>query len=192
MTRLRQVLASAVLALALLFPGLASAQAQGTLAGTVLDPLGARVPGATVTLLGDQGLAWERTADEEGTYEFTDLTPGRYQVAVAALGFAPATSESTYVSAGSPVNVDVTVQIGPLLQAVLVTASAADLPQAQTGASVTVVDQATIEALNKPDLLEALRLVPGSQIQQTGARGGTTSMFIRGGSASFAKVLIDG
>ena len=192
MTRLRQVLASAVLALALLFPGLASAQAQGTLAGTVLDSLGARVPGATVTLLGDQGLAWERTADEEGTYEFTDLTPGRYQVAVAALGFAPATSESTYVSAGSPVNVDVTVQIGPLLQAVLVTASAADLPQAQTGAPVTVVDQATIEALNKPDLLEALRLVPGSQIQQTGARGGTTSMFIRGGSASFAKVLIDG
>ena len=55
-----------------------------------------------------------------------------------------------------------------------------------------MVDRAVIEALNKPDLFEALRLVPGSQIQQTGARGGTTSMFIRGGSASFAKVLIDG
>ena len=192
MTHLRHALTCAALSLALLLPGLASAQAQGTLAGAVLDPLGARVPGAAVTLLGDQGLAGERTADAEGTYEFTGLAPGRYQVVVDAAGFAPATSESTYVGAAGLVTVDVTVQIGPLLQAVLVTASAADLPQAQTGAPVTVVDLAAIDALNKPDLLEALRLVPGSQIQQTGARGGTTSMYIRGGSASFAKVLIDG
>jgi iron complex outermembrane receptor protein/vitamin B12 transporter len=182
----------AVLATTLLLPPFASGQAQGTLAGAVLDTLGARVPGATVTLLGNQGLAGERTVDVEGSYEFTGLTPGRYQVAVAAAGFAPSTSESTYVGAGGLVTVDVSVQIGPLLQAVLVTASAADLPQAQTGAPVTVLDQTTIEALNKPDLLEMLRLVPGSQVQQTGARGGTTSMFIRGGSASFTKVLIDG
>ena len=192
LTCLRCPLTYGALGVVLLFPGLASAQAQGTLAGAVLDSLGARVPGATVTLLGDQGLAVERTANGEGTYEFTGLAPGRYQVVVAAAGFAPSTSESTYVGAGSLVTIDVTVQIGPLQQAVVVTATAADLPQAQTGAPVTVVDRTVIEALNKPDLLEALRLVPGSHVQQTGARGGAASMFIRGGAASFAKVLIDG
>ena len=189
---LRYALTCAALAFALFIPGIAAAQSQGALTGTVLDPLGARVPGATVTLLGEQGRTGERTSDAEGAYEFTSLTPGRYQVVATAPGFSPVTSEPAYVGAGSRVGVDVTVQIGPLQQAVVVTAAAADLPQAQTGAPVTVIDRAAIEALNKPDLLEALRLVPGSQIEQTGARGGTTSMFVRGGASSFAKVLIDG
>ena len=97
-TDLRYSLMCAVLATTLLLPPFASGQAQGTLAGAVLDTLGARVPGATVTLLGNQGLAGERTVDVEGSYEFTGLTPGRYQVAVAAAGFAPSTSESLNVA----------------------------------------------------------------------------------------------
>ena len=190
----RHALTLGSLAFALAVPGIAAAQGQGegTLAGAVLDPLGARVPGAAVALLGEQGAARESTTDAEGAYEFTSLAPGRYQVVATAAGFSPVTSEPAYVGAGSRVSVDVTVQIGPLQQAVVVTAAAADLQQAQTGAPVTVIDRAAIEALNKPDLLEALRLVPGSQVQQTGARGSTTSMFIRGGASSFAKVLIDG
>ena len=191
LTGLRHALTSCALAFALI-PGVAEAQNQGTLAGAVLDPLGARVPGAAVTLLGEEALVRERTTDAEGAYEFTSLAPGRYQVVATLSGFSPVTSEPAYVSAGGRVSVDVTVQIGPLQQSVVVTTSAADLPQAQTGAPVTVVDRAAIEALNKPDLLDALRLVPGLQIEQTGARGGTTSMFIRGGASSFAKVLIDG
>ena len=192
LTRLRNALTCGALALALCIPGIAAAQGQGTLAGAVTDPLGARVPGAAVTLLGEQGLTGKHTADAEGAYEFAGLAPGRYRVTAKATGFSPATSEPVYVSAGSRVSINVTVQIGPLQQAVVVTAAAADLPQAQTGAPVTVVDRTAIEALNKPDLFEALRLVPGSQIEQTGGRGGTTSMFIRGGTSSFAKVLIDG
>src|SRR5262249_4517554 len=46
--------------------------------------------------------------------------------------------------------------------------------------------------LDKPDVLEALRLVPGAQVVQVGARGGLTSLFVRGGSSNFNKVLIDG
>jgi iron complex outermembrane receptor protein/vitamin B12 transporter len=88
--------------------------------------------------------------------------------------------------------VDATLQVSPLQQSVLVTAAATDISQAQTGAPVTVIDSTTLATLNKPDVLEALRLVPGAQVVQTGARGGTTSLFIRGGNASFNKVLIDG
>jgi vitamin B12 transporter len=180
------------LALTPLFAVVPLAQSQAALTGAVLDALGAPVPGAAVVLLAAEGAASERTTDADGAYAFTGLPPGRYQVMATAQGFAQMTSESVYVGIGSLVSVNVTLQIGPLLQAVLVTASASDLPQAQTGAQVTVVDRIAIEALNKPDLLEALRLVPGSQVQQTGARGGATSMFIRGGSSNFAKVLIDG
>ena len=109
-----------------------------------------------------------------------------------ASGFSPATSEPVYVGAGARVTVDVTLQVGPLQQAVVVTAAAAELLQSQTGAPVTVIDSTIIAAQNKPDLQEALRLVPGAQVQQTGARGGQSSIFVRGGNSNFTKVLVDG
>ena len=46
--------------------------------------------------------------------------------------------------------------------------------------------------MNKPESAEALRLVPGAQVQQTGARGGQSSLFVRGGASNFTKVLVDG
>lgn len=170
-------------------PTAAQAQ-QGTVSGTVLDPLGARVPNAAVTLGGDGGQANQGTTNEQGEFTFS-VAPGRYQVTATAESFSPATSAPVYVGAGASVTLDLTLQVGPL-QAVVVTVSAAPLPQSQTGAPVTVLDESVLERLEKPALAEALRLVPGSQIEQTGGRGGTTSMFIRGGASTFAKVLIDG
>jgi len=189
---LRHSLTCRTLVFALLFPSGAAAQESGAIVGVILDSLGSRVPGVSLTLVGEQGQVGKRTADAEGAYGFSGLESGRYHVAATTPGFLPVTSEAAYVSSGGRVTVDLTLQIGPLQQAVVITASASELPQAQTGAPVTVVGRTEINALDKPDLLEVLRLVPGSQIQQTGARGGTTSLFIRGGSASFAKVLIDG
>ncbi len=51
---------------------------------------------------------------------------------------------------------------------------------------------ALLDALGNTDLLEPLRTVPGVEVVQTGARGGTTSLFVRGGASNFTKVLIDG
>ena len=72
------------------------------------------------------------------------------------------------------------------------TAAATDLLPSQIGAPVTVLDSTTLDLLGKTDVLEALRLVPGASLVQAGARGGVTSMFIRGGNSNFNKVLIDG
>ncbi|MBI2185713.1 MAG: TonB-dependent receptor [Acidobacteria bacterium] len=175
----------------ILWPISVSAQPQGVLTGIVLDALGARVPGASVSLIGDL-TPRETTTDADGVYRVDGLAEGRYQVVAAAPGFETFTSEPVYVGGGARQVVNVTLQIGPLRQAVVVTAAAADIPQSQTGAPVTVLDAATLEAIHKPDVFEALRLVPGSQVGQTGARGATASMFIRGGAGNFNKVLVDG
>ena len=169
----------------------AAAQDTGTIAGTALDQLGARLSGATVTLSGGP-TARETTTGSDGAYSFANVAAGRYQVVATASGFSPTTSEPVYVGTGARVIVDVTLQVGPLQQAVVVTAAADELLQSQTGAPVTVIDSATIAAQNKPDLQEALRLVPGAQVQQTGARGGQSSIFVRGGASNFTKVLMDG
>jgi iron complex outermembrane receptor protein/vitamin B12 transporter len=169
-----------------------SAQGQATLSGTVVDSLGARLAGATVRLLRDGQPARDAKSGDDGTFSFTGLAPDRYQVQAEAPGFEPKTSDPVFIGQGARVSIEVPLEIGPLQQELLVTAGATEQLQARSGAPVTVIDSRTIESLNKLDVLEALRLVPASQIVQVGGRGGVTSLFLRGGNSNFTKVLIDG
>jgi vitamin B12 transporter len=164
---------------------------QGSISGAVLDPLGARVPQAAVTLLRDGRPVADTTSDAQGQFSFDGLEKGRYQVEAKAAGFEPQAVRTFFVGAGRRVSLDVPLQIG-LKQDVVVTASATEESAAQLGAPVTVIDRGTLDDLGKPSLLEALRLVPGSQVVQAGGRGGVASLFVRGGAANFNKVLVDG
>jgi len=191
MNRWRQdVCAGLYLLASLVLPAVAQAQS-ATVSGLVLDQLGARLPGATVTLVGEQQDAGNATAGGDGSYSIANVAPGRYRVRAELSGFETTVTAPFFVGGGIA-TVNVSMAVGPLQQAVVVTAAAAEISQAQTGAPVTVIDQQLLEAINKPDVLEALRLTPGTNIQQTGARGGNTSIFLRGGSSNFTKVLIDG
>jgi iron complex outermembrane receptor protein/vitamin B12 transporter len=174
---------------ALLAP--AAAWSQSTVSGVVLDQLGARLPGVTVTLVGERQDAGNSTSGSDGGYSFSNVATGRYRVRAELSGFETTTSAPFFVGGGN-VTANVSMALGPLQQAVVVTAAAAEVSQAQTGAPVTVIDQQVLDAINKPDVLEALRLTPGTNIQQTGGRGGNTSIFLRGGNSNFTKVLLDG
>src|SRR5258705_11595308 len=181
-----------VLLLVLAASGRVWAQQQGTLAGTVSDPLGGRIAAASVTLLRDGQPAGQATTNEAGEFTITGLAEERYQVRAEAGGFETRTTDPMFVAGSGRTSVDLVLSVGPLQQAVVVTAAATELPASRTGAPITVIDNQILEPLNKPDVLEALRLVPGAQIVQTCQRGGTTSMFVRGGNSNFNKLLIDG
>ncbi len=182
------------LALALLLLGArpSSAQNGGSIAGTVVDPLGAPVSGASVTLLLAEKPTKQVTSNVSGDFVFDALSAGRYRIEVASPGFQTRTTDLLYVAGTGRVQVDVILAIGPLQQDVVVTAEATAVPMSQIGAQVTVLDAATLDTLGKPDVLEGLRLVPGSQVAQAGGRGAVTSFFVRGGASNFNKVLIDG
>ena len=190
-----QIVRVAVVLVAVLF-GVAQnhvmAQVQAVLTGTVVDALGARLDGATVTLLRDGRKVQEGKSGSDGTFSFSGLAPNRYQVQVSMPGFQSKTTEAVFVGQGRSVSLEVALEIGPLQQDVVVTAGATEQLHARTGAPITVIDEAIIESINKLDVLEALRLVPASQIVQVGQRGGPTSLFLRGGESNFTKVLIDG
>src|SRR6185312_13492375 len=58
------------------------------LLGTVVDPAGAPVPGATVTILqSTTGLSRVTMTSQEGTYEARSLPPGEYVVDICRSGF---------------------------------------------------------------------------------------------------------
>ena len=81
---------SLLIALALSSP-LARAQAgnAGAVRGTVTDPTGAVIPGATVHLTNEvSGLDRTATTDATGQFEFTNVPFNPYQVTVTATGFS--------------------------------------------------------------------------------------------------------
>jgi vitamin B12 transporter len=81
---------------------------------------------------------------------------------------------------------------GVQLEEVVVTATRTQTPVAQTGSSVTVIKRKEIEQRQATDAIQILREQPGISLIQTGSRGGTTSIFTRGGNSDMNLVLIDG
>ena len=58
--------------------------------GTVSDPVGARVPGASVTLSNPETEEQRHTTtDDEGNYSFRDVAPGKYHLRIERSGFTP-------------------------------------------------------------------------------------------------------
>jgi hypothetical protein len=83
-----------VLPLLILFFAVFGAQAQsgsaGTVRGTVTDPTGAVIPGATVHLTNEvSGLDRTLTTDATGKFNFPDVPFKSYRIEVSAQGFAP-------------------------------------------------------------------------------------------------------
>jgi iron complex outermembrane receptor protein/vitamin B12 transporter len=159
--------------------------------GAVVDPLGGAIGGATVELRRDGVIVKASVTDGEGRFTIDGLAEGRYRLLTSAPGFEPRDIE-TILRAGVRTSADVILQIGAVRQDIVVTATAGAVSSAQVGASVTVLDASLLESLGSTELLEPLRSVPGVAVVQTGQRGGITSLFIRGGSSNFNKILIDG
>jgi vitamin B12 transporter len=175
-----------------LFAGSSHAQSTASLRGKVVDPLGSRVPGAKVILLEDGNPILDAKSNGQGFFSLAAPKEGRYNLQVEATGFASQTIAVDIRKDGKSEELTVTLGIGPLTQQVVVSATGFAIPEAQVGASVSVIDSDQIDTLNKLDVLENLRLVAGAQVIQTSQRGGATSLFIRGGESDFNKVLVDG
>ena len=78
------------------------------------------------------------------------------------------------------------------LEPVVVTATRNPLARPSVVSGVSVLDGATLRSLGVTQVLDALRLMPGLDIAQTGSYGGGTSLFLRGGESDYVKVLVDG
>lgn len=79
-----------------------------------------------------------------------------------------------------------------LMEEVVVTATRTAVPAKETGVSYTVITDKEIKERQATRVEEMLRDVPGATISQTGGRGGTTSLFLRGGNSNHTQVLLNG
>jgi vitamin B12 transporter len=171
----------------------AIAQELATLSARVIDPLGAPIPNARVTLL-TRGTGPSRAVvtDNRGVARFDRLPTGDYLLEIEAEGFVRPDPRQVRLSAGEPHEISVqTASIG-FEDHVVVTASGTAQNVDELSKAASVVDHLDMERRGDRWIAEALRAVPGVRIQQLGGPGAATSINIRGMRNEDTSVLIDG
>ena len=148
----------------------------GDLTGTVTDPSGAVVSGATVTLKSDAtGATRTATSTSNGTYRFSLLQPGSYTVSVTASGFSKSEAK-TSVAIGQATIADVKMSVGASSTTVEVT-SAAPLVQADNADLSTSFNQSLVA--NMPnggnDITFVAQTAPGVTMAVAGGYGNFSS-----------------
>lgn len=178
------------------------AQTTGEIRGTVKDPSGSVIVGASVTAaLNDAGLQRHAVSDERGDFTLPTVPVGSYRVEVAAAGFKTYAQDNVAVTIGHVVIVNADLEIGQASQVITAEASAPLVETTSTQMGAVMNSRAVVNLpLNTRDTYQLLQLQPGVQSQQgydlfagsesagavsvNGGRGRANNFNVNGGDAN--------
>jgi len=107
--------------------------------GTITDPDGELIPGATISLTPAKGPAKTVQSGSDGTYSVT-VPPGSYTLVVSMKGFASYSAQNMKVPAVPSTTVDAKLKIGTTDEVINVDASASQLSvDPDNNASSTII-----------------------------------------------------
>ena len=181
-------------------PRSSSAQTtSGAILGTVVDPQGQVVPGATVTVIDERTTeVRESTSDERGAFQITSLAPGTYTVRVALTGFSTFERKGVVVSSSDRVSVgSLALAVGTLTDTVSVQATGAHVntEETQHGGVITRTQIEQIQVLGR-DVTSLMKLMPGvrytTPVDSMGGTFGVDMPNVGGLPADWNRVIIDG
>ncbi len=136
----------------------------GQITGSIRDSQDAAVVGAKITLTNSAtGESRQYTADEQGSFIFTELLPGTYTLAVKADGFKSYEQKDIVLAVDERVMLrQITLEIGNLTETLSVTANAAQVETASGERSGLITTRQMQEvALKGRDYLGMMMLLPG-------------------------------
>jgi hypothetical protein len=136
---------------------------RSSIEGTVLDPQGAAIAGAQVTVTAQStNVSSPTTTNQTGYYKVIGLVPGKYTVRIQAPGFSVTESRDVEATSGQTIRFDATLNVGTSQQHVEVTAASPLLETSSSNFSTTV-SQAAIDdtPVAGRDLLQLVYLLPG-------------------------------
>ncbi len=119
---------TAALFLLLVFGSVGAQEFRGSLTGKVTDPNGAVVPGATVTIKNiGTNVENTNTTNDDGSFDFPLLQPGKYTLTVAHAGFKTAMRGDVAIRVADKVMLDIRMEVG------------------EAAATVTIADTSVLE-----------------------------------------------
>jgi len=171
---------------------------RGTILGTVTDPSGKFVDGATVKVKNaGTGLERTTTTTPDGTYTIPELPVGNYTITVTQSGFQTSLTKDVEVDVATERRVDVTLQVGKVTQTVEV--AGGELPQIETTTNDLggVITSTTVEdlPLNGRDYTKLIFLNPGvagSPDQITDSPGSFGEFSMNGARGRSNNYMLDG
>ena len=154
----------------------------GAVTGTVKDATGAVIPGATVTLTGEDGMTQQAQTGPDGVYIFRGIAPGTYSVSTVFKGLQQSGGVAVVASAGQIARGDVTMKPAEVKQEVTVAEENTTQLSVQSSqnADALVIKGADLQALpdDPDDLQQDLQALAGPS---AGPNGG--EIFIDGFSS---------
>ncbi len=173
--RIRGVVCAVLCAL-LIFATVGAAQETfGTITGTVLDPSGAAILGAKVTITNtDKGVVLrEVMTDAEGFYTVSKLFIGHYSVTIEAAGFKKVTVSAIELNVAEVYRNDVKMEVGDVVSTVTVEAGALQVESESANAGTLISGEQVRElSLNNRNYEQLVSLSPGVSY------GGTDQLYI--------------
>ena len=158
--------------------------------GVVSDATGAKVTGANVVLMSGGKAVSSAVSTADGSFQILTGSSGRFFLLVSAKSFRELETPDFYAGRFDSIERDIVLEPAWVRESVVVTATGTPTPQPQTSAATTVLGP--LDLALRTGLIDALQLMPGAFLVQTGQRGAQTSLFIRGGDSDDNKVLLDG
>ena len=160
--------------------------------GTVRDSSGGVIPGANVTATNEAtGLTYRQNTTEAGLYAFPSVPVGSYSVTAEAKAFRTSKQGGNLLVVGTPLTVDITLEVGIPAEILNVEASGVAI-QTETATIGNVVNEKAIKELplNGRNPLNLLVLEPGVVQRSAGAAG--SGIHVNGSRDRAFNVTIDG
>ncbi|WP_263366739.1 carboxypeptidase regulatory-like domain-containing protein [Edaphobacter bradus] len=154
---------------------LVQAQFRASIQGTVLDPDGAVIPGATITLKdNDTNNTRTTTSNSAGVYNFGALGPDHYTLSASATGFQDKAIQNLTITPEQANSIN--LQLDPGAAATTINVAAESIPALDTetaniGGTVTSNDIEHLPSVNR-DVFTLTQLVPGVVSDGSQAAGG--------------------
>src|SRR5882672_11612125 len=161
-------------------------QFKASVTGTVNDPQGGVLPGATVTVLNvDTNVPAESVTDSKGVYSVKELNPGRYRISSALQGFKTFVREGIVLHTAETATVNVQLALGAIEETVNVVGGLTEVETNQSVLSQTMDNKKVSELpLNGRQVYMLLQLTSGTLFTQQafGASGfsGTRAWDVNG------------
>ncbi|WP_161557384.1 TonB-dependent receptor [Acidisarcina polymorpha] len=174
---------------------------RGSLSGNVLDPSGAAIPGAKITVVDpNTGVTRETLSSAEGSYRLPELNLGSYDVTASAAGFSIQVQHGVQITIDNITSLDMTLRTGNVESVVNVDASAPGLETQSSEVGGTIQARQIVQlplalggvgALRSPEAF--IFLLPGTTGPgSANSFNGIYTLKISGGQAFGNDDLLDG
>lgn len=160
----------------------------GAVRGVVKDSSGAIVPKAKVYLLVVPEPSQIFVTNDSGEFNFESTNKGSCTIFASAVGLT-----GKKLNIWCDQNKYLTLILYPsAVSETVVVEGRVESPLDTVTSSISVLTKEDLDNLQTPRLLDAIRFLPGVQVNQTGHQGGVTGVFVRGADSRYNLVTVDG